>query len=118
MYLKEFELRNFRKFLYVDINSKNSVYFSNPHGLGNLNIASRTSLLIGPNNCGKTTIIACLDKLLSSSPNFTPFDFNLDYIKNLFDTYSKDVDADFSDIVLPEMNFIFKIYKIKRVVLK
>lgn len=109
MYLKEFELRNFRKFHYEDINSKNSVYFSNPHGLGNLNIASRTSLLIGPNNCGKTTIIACLDKLLSSSPNFTPFDFNLDYIKNLFDTYSKDVDADFSDIVLPEMNFIFKI---------
>ena len=31
------------------------------------------------------------------------------YIKNLFDTYSKEENADFSNIVLPEMNFIFKI---------
>lgn len=109
MYLKEFELRNFRKFHYEDINDKNSVYFSNPHEINELNIASRTSLLIGRNNCGKTTAITCLAKLLSSSPNFTPFDFNLDYIKNLFDTYSKEENADFSNIVLPEMNFIFKI---------
>lgn len=109
MYLKEFELRNFRKFYYKDEKNKNSVHFSNPNAPKGINVAARTSLLVGPNNCGKTTVITCLDKLLSSSPNFTPFDFNLDYIHNLFDTYPTDVDADFSNITLPEMDFIFKI---------
>lgn len=110
MYLKEFELRNFRKFYYKDEKNKNSVCFSDPHKIKDyVNVASRTSLLIGPNNCGKTTVITCLDKLLLSSPNFTPYDFNLDYINNVFDTYSKDENADFDNIILPEMEFIFKI---------
>lgn len=110
MYLKEFELRNFRKFRYTLERRDNSVFFSNPNEQKDLNVASRTSLLIGPNNCGKTTIITCLDKLLSSqSPNFTPFDFNLDYIEDLFNSYPKEENSNFDNIDLPEMEFIFKI---------
>lgn len=110
MYLKEFELRNFRKFRYTLERRDNSVFFSNPNEQKDLNVASRTSLLIGPNNCGKTTVITCLDKLLSSqSPNFTPFDFNLDYIEDLFSSYPKEENSNFDNIDLPEMEFIFKI---------
>lgn len=110
MYLKEFELRNFRKFRYTLERRDNSVFFSNPNEQKDLNVASRTSLLIGPNNCGKTTVITCLDKLLSSqSPNFTPFDFNLDYIEDLFNSYPKEENSNFDNIDLPEMEFIFKI---------
>lgn len=110
MYLKEFELRNFRKFRYTLERRDNRVFFSNPNEQKDLNVASRTSLLIGPNNCGKTTVITCLDKLLSSqSPNFTPFDFNLDYIEDLFNSYPKEENSNFDNIDLPEMEFIFKI---------
>lgn len=107
MYLKEFELRNFRKFYYKD-GYHNSICFSNPHKEDDINIASRTSLIIGPNNCGKTTIISCLEKLLSSTPYFTEYDFNLDYINELFSTYPSSED-EFDDLKLPEICLVLKI---------
>lgn len=61
MYLKEFELRNFRKF-YYNVTENNRIYFSNPNKNDGINVASRTSLIVGANNCGKTTIICCLDE--------------------------------------------------------
>lgn len=109
MYLKEFEIRNFRKFYYKKDNKYNRVSFSNPHKIKDINIAARTSLVLGANNSGKTTIIACLETLLSSNPSFSGYDFNLDYISNLFNSYSENPDDSFDPIILPEMSFVFRV---------
>ena len=109
MYLKEFEIRNFRKFYYEKDNKYNRVSFSNPHKIRDINIAARTSLVLGANNSGKTTIIACLETLLSSNPSFSGYDFNLDYISNLFNSYSENPDDSFDTIILPEMSFVFRV---------
>lgn len=109
MYLKEFEIRNFRKFYYEKDNKYNRVSFSNPHKIRDINIAARTSLVLGANNSGKTTIIACLETLLSSNPSFSEYDFNLDYISNLFNSYSENPDDSFDTIILPEMSFVFRV---------
>lgn len=108
MYLKEFELRNFRKFYYKE-DGNNCIRFSNPHKNDGINIASRTSLIVGANNCGKTTIISCLEKLLSSNPSFAKFDFNLDYIKEIFNSYPTDENASFDNLKIPEICFILRI---------
>ena len=108
MYLKEFELRNFRKFYYNE-RYNNCICFSNPHKTDDINVASRTSLIVGANNCGKTTVISCLEKLLSSAPNFTEFDFNFDYIQELFSSYPLDENAGFDNLELPQICLILRI---------
>lgn len=110
MYLKSFELRNFRKFYYDREVSNNVIAFSDPNKNkdGKIDIASRTSLLIGQNNCGKTTIVAGLDKLLNSNPSFNALDFNLDYIEKLFKQYVENISEE-KECVLPEMEFVFHI---------
>lgn len=109
MYLKEFEIRNFRKFYYKPDSEYNSVCFSNPHKTKDINIATRTSLVLGANNSGKTTIVSCLEKILSSAPSFNEFDFNLNYICDLFNSYPEDTKDSLDSIILPEINFVFKI---------
>lgn len=108
MYLKDFELRNFRKFYYKE-DGNNRIRFSNPNKNDGINVASRTSLIVGANNCGKTTIISCLEKLLSSNPSFAKFDFNLDYIKEIFNSYPTDENASFDNLKIPEICFILRI---------
>lgn len=108
MYLKDFELRNFRKFYYKK-DGNNRICFSNPNKNDGINVASRTSLIVGANNCGKTTIISCLEKLLSSNPSFAKFDFNLDYIKEIFNSYPTDENASFDNLKIPEICFILRI---------
>ncbi len=90
MYLKKIKLTNFRKFL----NENNEVEFTDSQGIkrddsGNINIASTTTLLVGKNNSGKTTIIEALDILTNEKVHFSFDDFNYGFIKELINKYKE-----------------------------
>lgn len=88
MYLKSFKIFNFRKFgiennaiSFVDAN-----YNQREEG-GNINVAPTTTLIIGKNNSGKTTITNALDILINKDGAFRASDFNFSYLKNLLMQY-------------------------------
>ena len=103
MYLKKFKLINFRKFA----EEENEIDFTDSQGIRKgtqnltnvvsstsldkenkekINIASSTTLVVGKNNSGKTTIFEALNKLVNggseSNAKFSFDDFNYNYIKN------------------------------------
>lgn len=109
MYLKKFKLINFRKFA----EKENEIEFTDSQGIkkaenGSINIASTTTLLVGKNNSGKTTVFEVLDKLINgnsdSNSKFTFDDFNYEYIKNLIEEYGND-----KYDVLPGIEFVLTI---------
>lgn len=111
MYLKKFKLINFRKFA----ENENEIEFTDSQGIkkaddGSINIASTTTLLVGKNNSGKTTVFEALDKLVNgnsdsnSRPKFNFDDFNYEYIKKLVDEYGND-----KYDVLPSIEFVLTI---------
>ena len=109
MYLKKFKLINFRKFA----EKENEIEFTDSQGIkkaenGSINIASTTTLLVGKNNSGKTTVFEALDKLINgnsdSNSKFTFDDFNYEYIKNLIEEYGND-----KYDVLPGIEFVLTI---------
>lgn len=111
MYLKKFKLINFRKFA----ENENEIEFTDSQGIkkaddGSINIASTTTLLVGKNNSGKTTVFEALDKLVNgnsdsnSRPKFNFDDFNYEYIKKLVDEYRND-----KYDVLPSIEFVLTI---------
>lgn len=84
MYLKSLEIKNFRKFG----DKNNIVEFINSQDISEnneVNIAQNTTLIIGKNNSGKTTIIEALDTLVNDK--FSASDFNFFYLKKLFESY-------------------------------
>lgn len=84
MYLKSLEIKNFRKFG----DKNNIVEFINSQDISEnneINIAQNTTLIIGKNNSGKTTIIEALDILVNNK--FSTSDFNFFYLKKLFESY-------------------------------
>ena len=91
MYLKSLSINNFRKFgsennkiEFVDAKS----YKEQKHGK-EINIAPTTTLIVGKNNSGKTTIISALDKLINKNGDYKANDFNFTYLKNLLRQYEK-----------------------------
>ena len=87
MYLKSLEIKNFRKFG----DKNNIVEFINSQDISEnneINIAQNTTLIIGKNNSGKTTIIEALDRLVNNK--FSASDFNFFYLKKLFEGYKNE----------------------------
>ena len=85
MYLKSLKLTNFRKF--GDVN--NLIRFVNAKdGLesGSINVAKATTLIVGKNNSGKTTITTAIDKLIGNK-KFEASDFNFTYLNRLLTEY-------------------------------
>lgn len=113
MYLKSFKLTNFRK--YGD--TENEVMFSNPAKFGKTagsseeneinKVSAATTLIIGKNNSGKTTVINALEKLCDSNKRFTANDFNLAYLNGLLQGYKESPNTLSSS--LPEMSFELRI---------
>ena len=102
MYLKRLEITNFRKFGAKN----NAIEFvdANDHlQKEEINISSATTLIIGKNNSGKTTVSIALNKLLSNS-KFCANDFNFSYISKLIASY---LENNFSSS--PHLEFIIDI---------
>ena len=88
MYLKSLKVENFRKFgnknnIVEFVDSKNSLATTD-----DVNVAKATSLVVGKNNAGKTTIIAALDKIVNYQ-KFGANDFNFIYLNRLLSMYKK-----------------------------
>lgn len=70
-----------------------------------VDIASGTTLIIGKNNAGKTTIITALDCLINHKGTFGINDFNYRYLQKFLSEY----DVDNPSFELPNISFIFTI---------
>ena len=72
-----------------------------------IDIEQELSLVIGKNNCGKTSLLSVMDKFLNgNSSSFTFEDFNLDFKEVLISTIEKDVDDKYSPIGIRMKLFI------------
>lgn len=84
MYLKSLKISNFRKFG----NENNIIEFvdSKDNLNGKINIASASTLIVGKNNSGKTTITKALEKIIRIG-KFESNDFNFLYLRTLVEEY-------------------------------
>lgn len=86
MYLKRLKINNFRKFGTLN----NEVEFvdaqSYEERISAANVASTTTLIVGRNNAGKTTIVQALYKLVHGE-SISSNDFNYFYLKKSFEEY-------------------------------
>ncbi len=79
MYLKSIEMINYRKFEA----SENKIEFvDNISRREGLNIAEKSTLIVGKNNSGKTSVITALDKLINRG-EFGISDFNIAFLKKI-----------------------------------
>lgn len=88
MYLKSFKINNFRKFgeknnIIEFVDSKDSLLSTK------INVACASSLIVGQNNSGKTTIIKALHKVVKEK-KFISSDFNFTYLTKLLESYKKE----------------------------
>lgn len=88
MYLKSLKIKNFRKFeeennLIEFVSQKDSL------SSDEINIAKATTLVVGKNNAGKTTITEVLEKLLNKK-DFGENDYNFSYLNDLLGKYRQD----------------------------
>lgn len=84
MYLKSLKINNFRKFgkennIIEFVDSKDNLN-------GDINIASASTLIVGKNNSGKTTITKALEKIIRIG-KFESNDFNFSYLRTLLGEY-------------------------------
>ena len=107
MYLKKITLEDFRKFR----TQNNEVCFVAARDYvedEKINIAPKTTLIIGKNNSGKTTIIEALKKLIFGT-GFRATDFNLDYLRELLEMYTIEYLEESGLKVVPILKFILTI---------
>lgn len=92
MHLKSLKIKNFRKFGTENntvefVDSKD--YLKQQEGK-NTNIAPITTLIVGKNNSGKTTITKALHKLVNTN-KFCANDFNFRYLSRLLEEYKNEI---------------------------
>lgn len=111
MYLKSLVIKNFRKFGTSD----NKIEFVDGTSYRNeesneINIASTTTLIVGKNNTGKSTIINALEKIVNEK-RFNINDFNFVYLQRLLNCYTKKYDKTkkLENIIAPTLEFIINI---------
>jgi putative ATP-dependent endonuclease of OLD family len=110
MYLKKIKINNFRKFR-VDNNVVEFVDAENylkQKGDASINIAPVTTLIVGKNNSGKTTITKALEKLIIDN-KFEANDFNYKYLREKLAEYQNDYANQFESVVPPFLEFILTI---------
>ena len=56
-----------------------------------LELKSELSLIVGKNNCGKTSVLSVLEKIINKSSSLTWEDINLYHRKVIFENIKKDV---------------------------
>lgn len=104
MYLKSLKVENYRKFR----NLENILEVAYQKGEKERpNVAENTTLIVGRNNTGKTTVIELLDKLSNSKSGdklFNVHDFNLNYLQSLYNSYL-DEEGLAGEVELPYLKF-------------
>lgn len=109
MYLKRIKLQNFRKFgennNIIDFVSSKDYSFQDTDSTDN-NIALATTLIVGKNNTGKTTITTALQKIVSGKDHFAATDFNFRYLSKILDFYIK---GDSDNYLCPFIEFNLEI---------
>ncbi len=116
MHLESLTIKNYRKFRATD----NTICFVKPKVINMSTegekpesvIAPSTTLIIGKNNTGKTTVVNAL-KMLCQNEQPLASDFNFSYLNELFNQYRQDFKADqttnFEHLETPNLEFILKI---------
>ncbi|MCK8111892.1 AAA family ATPase [Vibrio sp. 2CM40D] len=116
MHLESLTIKNYRKFRSTD----NTVCFVKPEVIdmsseGNQSrsvIAPSTTLIIGKNNAGKTTVVNAL-KMLCNNEQPSASDFNLSYLNDVFNQYKQAFEADnatkFKGLETPNLEFTLKV---------
>jgi putative ATP-dependent endonuclease of OLD family len=110
MYLKKITINNFRKFR-VDNNIVEFVDAENylkQKGDSLVNIAPVTTLIVGKNNSGKTTITKALEKLIIDN-KFEANDFNFRFLREKLVEYQNDYDNQFLSVEPPFLEFTLTI---------
>ena len=106
MYLKKLKIKNFRNFR----EENNEIEFVNSEGIQSsekINVAAVTTLIVGKNNAGKTTIISALDKLINTKSGgniFSSNDFNFYYLQKCLENFVLGIDTK-----APKLEFVFTI---------
>lgn len=116
VYLESLTIKNYRKFRCSD----NKICFVKPdilkisdenHKVSSF-IAPSTTLIVGKNNSGKTTIVNALNMLCHNQQPCAS-DFNLSYLKDLFKEYQQafkeNPKTNFEEIETPALEFNLKI---------
>lgn len=103
MYLKSLKIFNFRKFKETDntigfVEASHSKVEESP-------VASSTSLIIGKNNAGKTTVTKALEFIIDDSVKLQGSHFNYDYLNEIFNSYLK-----FDYNKTPELRFELEVF--------
>lgn len=98
MYLKSLVIHNFRKF--SDVNNKVCFVKAGKTSPEQSPVASSTTVVIGKNNSGKTTITNSLSLICSDTEKLTGNDFNHNYLRKIL---SSMMASDFSNY--PEIKF-------------
>ncbi|MEP0071912.1 MAG: AAA family ATPase [Paraglaciecola sp.] len=112
MYLESLTIENYRKFGTKD----NTIHFVKPEiidtsteeGQQKPVIAPSTTLIIGKNNSGKTTVVNALN-MLCQNKQPSASDFNLSYLNGLFNEYKQAFSANkktkFENLETPTLKF-------------
>ncbi|SFG10356.1 AAA family ATPase [Neptunomonas qingdaonensis] len=116
MHLESLTIKNYRKFRSTD----NTVCFVKPEVIdmsieekqSKSVIAPSTTLIIGKNNAGKTTVVNAL-KMLCNNEQPSTSDFNLSYLNELFNKYKQAFNLDpatiFELLETPNLEFTLSI---------
>jgi len=98
MHVSSLKITNYRKFGDSD-NVVGFVDSSSSNAKDNI-VASSTTLVIGKNNSGKTTVTKALELIISDSDRITGHDFNYNYVNSIV---NKHISQDFT--VSPKISF-------------
>ena len=102
MYLKSLVIENYRKYG----TKNNTVEFVTPYQVKSTDVGSvstATTLVVGKNNAGKTTITAALQQVVNDE-NLSGNKFNYGYLRTLLKSYLSD-SIDFDKAKMPCMSF-------------
>ncbi len=105
MYLKKMKINHFRKF---NENDNEVIFYNNQVVKGKIDISNVSTLIVGQNNAGKSTIFKAFE-LLVSNGMVTSKDFNYDYLKSYLTDVIKDKRDDNGEIKCPVISFEFSI---------
>lgn len=106
MYLKKIKINNFRKFRIYNnvVEFVDAENYLKQKGDALINIAPITTLIVGKNNSGKTTITKALEKLIIDN-KFEANDFNFKYLREKLAEYQNNYDNQFLSVEPPFLEF-------------